>query len=101
MARLFYSQRNVYITGAILFLTVAIPTVFTIVRRLIKYEELKQQSLDPKLVSDKIKELQAQLEAKARDLETLQKQKRGLEHSYDELADKLNVDSPKSDKKND
>lgn len=95
LARRFYSQRNIYITGAVLFLSLAIPTVFTILRRLIKYDELKMKALDAALIDKRVKELTLELERKQRDLDTLQKQKKGLERSYDDLADKVNEKTSK------
>lgn len=100
MARRFYAQRNLYITGAIIFLTLAIPSVFTIVRRLIKYEELKIQSKDPKVIEARVKELTTKLKSKQNDIDTLKKQKSGLEKSYDLLADQLHAyDKEEGDKK--
>lgn len=102
LARRFYSQRNLYISGAILFLTLAIPTVFSIVRRLIKYEELKRKANDPKAVEERVEQLTKQLASKDLDLKTLQKQKSGLETSYNKLADQLNEkEGVLSDKKKD
>lgn len=102
LARRFYSQRNLYISGAILFLTLAIPTVFSIVRRLIKYEELKRKANDPKAVEERVEQLTKQLASKDLDLQTLQKQKSGLETSYNKLADQLNEkEGVLSDKKKD
>lgn len=101
MARIFYAQRNVYISGAVVFFGFAIPTVFTIVRRLIKYEELARAMKDPKQVEAKIVELKDQLSKKTKEVEVFESQKKGLERSYDELADKLNSSETASDKKKD
>ncbi|CCF58801.1 hypothetical protein KAFR_0F02040 [Kazachstania africana CBS 2517] len=87
-----YNQRNVYISGFILYFMAGIPTVLSIVRRLIKYQDLinektkKGSSKEAALVSDdkEIAKLQEELRKKDVSLEGLKKQIENLENFYDE-----------------
>ena len=98
-ARKFYAQRNTYLTGFTLFLSLVLTRTFYIVLDLIhaqeEYAKLKAQ-VDGKGSPDgqkTIAELQAQvkaLEAKERDFETLKKQAKQQQVEYDRLATKLN-----------
>lgn len=102
MAKIFYNQRNLYISGAVLFFGIAIPTVFKIIRRLVKYEEFNLEKTSKEVSDAKIKELTDELAKKEKDIETFKSQKKGLEKSYDELSDKLNTnEGVVSDKKSD
>jgi len=102
MAKIFYNQRNLYISGAVLFFGIAIPTVFNIIRRLIKYEEFNLEKTSKEVRDAKIKELTDELERKEKDIETFKSQKKGLEKSYDELSDQLNKkEGVVADKKSD
>lgn len=102
MAKIFYNQRNLYISGAVLFFGIAIPTVFKIIRRLVKYEEFNLEKTSKEVRDAKIKELTDELAKKEKDIETFKSQKKGLEKSYDELSDKLNTnEGVVSDKKSD
>ncbi|CCH46190.1 Endoplasmic reticulum transmembrane protein 1 [Wickerhamomyces ciferrii] len=102
MARIFYNQRNLYISGAVLFFGIAIPTVFNIIRRLIKYEEFNLEKTSKEVRDAKVKELNDELTKKEQDIETFKKQKKSLEKAYDELSEKLNKTSGVvTDKKSD
>lgn len=89
-ARIFYNQRNLYIAGANLFLIVAIPTVFSIIRRLIKYEELSISKKSHDELKSELGELEKENQRLDKDILGLKSQKKGLERAYDEIADKLN-----------
>lgn len=94
-----YNQRNVYISGFILYFMVCIPTVMTIVRRLVKYQNLineeevalKKDSKDSKKekpVEDKdIDDLTQKLKNRTASLDGLQKQVKNLEDYFDKQND--------------
>lgn len=91
-----YNQRNVYISGFILYFMVCIPTVMTIVRRLVKYENLireekeelpKGAKLNRPVEDRDIDELAEQLKNKEASLRGLQKQVKNLEDFFDKQND--------------
>ncbi|AQZ15294.1 YET1 (YKL065C) and YET2 (YMR040W) [Zygosaccharomyces parabailii] len=110
-----YNQRNTYISGFILYFLVCIPSVFTIIRRLIKYQNLinklegkpvgpstpgtqptnkgkgkvnSTKEGKPEFVDEReIDHLKHELERKDVDLEGLQKQVKNLENYFDEQND--------------
>lgn len=91
-----YNQRNVYISGFILYFMVCIPTVMTIVRRLIKYENLirEEQAGLPKgakprrPVEDRdIDALEEKLKNREASLKGLRKQVKNLEDYFDRQND--------------
>lgn len=102
-----FNQRNVYISGFILYFLIGIPTVLSIVRRLVKYQDLLIEKAheqgkkgetkdlkDEKLGNDSkvepsIKELENKLREKKADLEGLQAQVKNLEKYYDEMNKSL------------
>lgn len=103
-----YNQRNVYISGFILYFMICIPTVMTIVRRLNKYQTLinEQNEKNPKkahaekLVEDKeINELKEKLRAKDVSLQGLQKQVKNLEEYFDKQNSNKNPAGDEAEKK--
>ncbi|KAF8064067.1 B-cell receptor-associated protein 31-like-domain-containing protein [Lyophyllum atratum] len=103
-ARKFYSQRNTYLTGFTLFLSLVLTRTFYIILDLIhtqeEYAKIKKerdsskgsgaQSQDAaKEIADLKKKLAAE-EAKARDFETLKKQASQQAAEFDRLAIKYN-----------
>ncbi|KZP33266.1 endoplasmic reticulum protein [Athelia psychrophila] len=101
-ARKFYAQRNVYLTGFTLFLSLVLTRCFYIILDLIhvqeEYAKLKQEtagksrasgSSDQKTIEDLKAKLTAS-EAKARDFDTLKKQAAQNASEYDNLATKYN-----------
>lgn len=97
LASKFYSQRNLYITGAVLYLMLAIYIVSTILRKLVSKEteyrklsadnadresETTSESNDESTEVAKYKKL---IEQKDIDIATLKKQVGGLQKSYDDL----------------
>lgn len=91
-----YNQRNVYISGFILYFMVCIPTVMTIVRRLVKYQNLINEEKaamggnvkKERPVEDKdIDELTQQLKNRDASLEGLQKQVKNFEEFFDKQND--------------
>ncbi|SMN17782.1 similar to Saccharomyces cerevisiae YMR040W YET2 Protein of unknown function that may interact with ribosomes, based on co-purification experiments [Maudiozyma saulgeensis] len=79
-----YNQRNVYISGFILYFMVGIPTVMSIIRRLIKYQDLINNQTKIVTDNDEILKLKKELEVKTIDLETLEKQFTNAENYFDE-----------------
>lgn len=94
-----YNQRNVYISGFILYYMIGIVTVLSIVRRLVKYKDLinaESKASGEKKSSEKVKtatsaeqdeeitELERQLAAKEADLEAMRRQVENLEKHFDE-----------------
>lgn len=103
-ARKFYAQRNTYLTGFCLFLSVVLTRTFYIVLDLIhtqeEYAKLKTKTSNAsrngtasndqsKEIADLKKKLAA-AEAKERDFETLKKQSSQQAAEYDRLATELN-----------
>ncbi|KAF8654762.1 hypothetical protein AX16_003417 [Volvariella volvacea WC 439] len=89
-ARKFYAQRNVYLTGFCLFLSLVLARTFAIMIDLVetkeKYKKLEKQTS----TNEEVKTLKEQLAAKDRDLETLKKQAKQLGDEYNRLGDKYN-----------
>lgn len=79
-----YNQRNVYISGFILYFMVGIPTVMSIVRRLVKYQDLISNKKTQEKDDSEIIRLKKELDAKTVDVETLQKQVTNAEKYFDE-----------------
>ncbi|KAF5351847.1 hypothetical protein D9756_007727 [Leucocoprinus leucothites] len=107
-ARKFYAQRNVYLTGFCLFLSLVLTRSFHIIAELIhtqeEYTKLKQQKgvVKPSEAQKEIAELKEKLATKDRDYETLKKQASQNYKEYDRLATELNTLSEnKSDKRRD
>ncbi|QHS74529.1 Yet1p [Saccharomyces paradoxus] len=105
-----YNQRNMYISGFILYFSICIPTVMSIVKRLVKYqglinEQKKQKSNKPSpnakkdsKEADSVK-LQEELKKKQISLEGLQKQVKNLEKYFDEKNQPGNVAAAEAAKK--
>ncbi|KAG6861804.1 hypothetical protein C0995_011684 [Termitomyces sp. Mi166 len=101
-ARKFYAQRNTYLTGFTLFLSLVLTRTFYIILDLIntqeQYAKLKESaSSQPNGASEdtakKIEELKKQLaleQSKAKDFETLKKQAAQQAAEFDRLATKYN-----------
>ncbi|KAK1925878.1 putative endoplasmic reticulum protein [Papiliotrema laurentii] len=115
-ARRFYAQRNLYLTGATLFLSLILSRVFYIILDFIHVQEnyttlqakvAKQSgaSGESEELRKRIKELEVQLEsnnAQQRDFDTLKKQASQQNAEYNRLADEHNkTTGAVSDKKAD
>lgn len=84
-----YNQRNVYISGFILYFMVGIPTVMSIVRRLIKYQDLlnnkgKEPKTENKETDEELNKLKKELGSKEITLEALKNQLGNAEKFFDE-----------------
>jgi len=101
-ARKFYSQRNMYLCGFTLFLSLILNRTYTMILDVLRLEEkVKKYEGNPKASgkeSDKlanagnageIGRLRKQLAEKDRDIETLKKQSAGLAREYDNLGDQV------------
>ncbi|PSS08540.1 hypothetical protein M430DRAFT_147282 [Amorphotheca resinae ATCC 22711] len=114
-ARKFYSQRNMYLCGFTLFLSLILNRTYTLILDVLRLEEkVKKYEGDPsaggkqgeKLENagnmGEIAKLRKELAAKERDLETLKKQSEGLSREYGNLSDTYEATqkdgTPKKDK---
>src|ERR1700733_10872411 len=100
-ARKFYSQRNMYLCGFTLFLSLILNRSYTMILDVLRLEEkVKKYEGDPKASgkqSEKLSNagnvgeigrLKKELAERDRDLETLKKQSEGLSREYNDLSDK-------------
>ncbi|KAK5773814.1 hypothetical protein RI543_004870 [Arxiozyma heterogenica] len=89
-----YNQRNVYISGFILYFMVVIPSIMSLIKRLIKYQDLidkknagKPEELDKLQTGDKdLDELRDQLRKRQISLDGLRIQISNYEKHFDELV---------------
>ncbi|KAH8800995.1 BAP31 domain-containing protein [Hyaloscypha sp. PMI_1271] len=113
-ARKFYSQRNMYLCGFTLFLSLILNRTYTMILDVLRLEEkVKKYEGDPKASgkqADKlanagnageIGKLRNQLAEKDRDIETLKKQAAGLSREYNDLSDKYGATNPDTTPKKD
>lgn len=117
-AKMFYAQRNVYLTGATIFLALVLNRFFSMILDLVKQEEkalaLKSQStktskellkmIDTDSTKDlKVKELTEEvqkLKIKVKDFDILKKQAESLNAEYMALVDKVaDLENPKTESK--
>jgi len=98
-AKKFYAQRNVYLTGFTLFLSLVLTRVFAIILDLIEtqtaFAALKQQVANNNRPGDaaltkEIEELKKKLAAKTQDFDTLKNQAASQAAEYNRLADRYN-----------
>ncbi|KID89753.1 receptor-associated protein [Metarhizium guizhouense ARSEF 977] len=91
-ARKFYSQRNMYLCGFTLFLSLILNRTYVMMIDNIKLEDKVKAFESNKNYkenkSSQVAELEKRLAMKEQDLQTLKKQSEGLHRSYDELSDK-------------
>lgn len=105
-ARKFYSQRNMYLCGFTLFLSLILNRTYIMILEVLRLEEkLKQYEGTDKNTkqsaklaaagdSGEIGRLRRELEAKDRDIATLKKQSEGLQKEYHELTEKYGATQP-------
>ncbi|POR32764.1 Uncharacterized protein TPAR_07038 [Tolypocladium paradoxum] len=99
-ARKFYSQRNMYLCGFTLFLSLILNRTYVMILEVMRLEDRvrsyegtnKDTKESEKLAvagePDELAALRKELEKKDQDLQTLKKQSEQLHKSYDELSDK-------------
>ena len=112
-ARKFYSQRNMYLCGFTLFLSLILNRTYVMILDTLRLEEkVKRYEGDPKAQgkdSDRLSQagnageigrLKNQLAQKDRDIETLKKQSEGLSREYNNLGDEMSTkdSTPKKDR---
>lgn len=106
-ARKFYSQRNMYLTGFTLFLSLILNRTYGMILDVLRLEEKlrlyegdkhaggKQgEKLDPGFRADQIGQLKRELGKKDKEIEAITKQAEGLRKEYDELSVKYNQTNP-------
>lgn len=112
-ARKFYSQRNMYLTGFTIFLSLILNRTYGMILEVLRLEEkVKMYEGDQKAGgkegeklghgyrADQIGELKKQLDKKDKDLDAMKRQATGLQKEYDELSVKYNQLNPSTgDKK--
>ncbi|ODQ62649.1 hypothetical protein WICANDRAFT_26023 [Wickerhamomyces anomalus NRRL Y-366-8] len=89
-ARRFYAQRNMYLTGFTLFLTLIVTRTYRLVAELLNLKETYRSDPDHVSANDEIAQLKTKLKQRDEDLEILKNQAKSLAKEYDELSDKVN-----------
>lgn len=109
-ARKFYSQRNMYLCGFTLFLSLILNRTYIMILEILQLEEKIKQYEGPSASgkggaatsagSDEVAQLKKELAQKDRDLQTLKKQSEGLSREYNNLGDKFTTTdaTPKKDR---
>lgn len=99
-ARKFYSQRNMYLCGFTLFLSLILNRTYVMILEVMRledqvraYEGTKTNTKEAEKLAvagkpGEVARLRKELEQKDQDLKTLKKQSEQLHKSYDELSDK-------------
>lgn len=101
-ARKFYSQRNMYLCGFTLFLSLILNRTYVMILDTLRLEEkVKRYEGDPKAQgknaakldqageAGEIGKLKNQLAQKDRDIATLKKQSEGLQREYNNMGDQI------------
>ena len=112
-ARKFYSQRNMYLCGFTLFLSLILNRTYVMILDVLRLEQEVKNLKGEKPKGDKtdaklgeageigeIAKLKKQLAERDRDIETLKKQSQGLSDEYNRLGDQVSQQDgvPKKDK---
>lgn len=112
-ARKFYSQRNMYLCGFTLFLSLILNRTYTMIIEVLRLEEkVKQYEGTEKKTKEseklatagkpgEIARLKAEIEKRDRDIETLKKQSEGLSRAYNDLCEKYGETQPPAGTKKD
>lgn len=106
-SRKFYSQRNMYLTGFTLFLSLILNRMYIMILDTLRLEEKLMQyegkpgaggregeKLSKEHRADEIGQLKKQLEREKQDKDNLKKQAEGLQKEYNELSAKFNQTNP-------
>ncbi|TQS35917.1 hypothetical protein Golomagni_03647 [Golovinomyces magnicellulatus] len=100
-ARKFYSQRNMYLCGFTLFLSLILNRTYTLILEVLRLEEkvkkYEERKMDDKKnglpidveSTEEVAKLRKALSEKDRDLEILKKQSEGLSREYSKLSDQI------------
>lgn len=112
-ARKFYSQRNMYLCGFTLFLSLILNRTYTMILEVLRLEEENKRLTGGDSKSEKgksglgqagelgeVSELKRQLKKRDQDIETLKKQSQGLSDEYNRLGDQVSSKDavPKKDR---
>ena len=93
-ARKFYSQRNMYLCGFTLFLSLILNRTYVLIVDVLRLEEavatLRKESNEGGIVNGDIQRLKEELEKKDMDLLAIKRQAEGLSGEYNELSDRFN-----------
>ncbi|KAF8427690.1 B-cell receptor-associated protein 31-like-domain-containing protein [Tirmania nivea] len=91
-ARKFYSQRNMYLCGFTLFLSLILNRTYALILDVLRLEEavanLRKESNKNAASGDAVSRLKKELEKKDTEMEALKKQALGLAREYGELGDR-------------
>lgn len=103
-ARKFYSQRNMYLCGFTLFLSLILNRTYMMILDVLRLEEEVKRLRGEKPANDKsqnklaeageigeIGRLKEELKKRDRDIETLKSQSKGLSDEYNRLGDQFHV----------
>jgi len=106
-ARKFYSQRNMYLTGFTLFLSLILNRTYIMILDVLRLEEKLRmyegdkhaggkegQKLMPEGRAEEIAQLKRQLGKKDKEIDALKSQSEGLHREYDSLSVKYNQSNP-------
>lgn len=106
-ARKFYSQRNMYLCGFTLFLSLILNRTYVMILDVLRLEEENKRmkgssdakgkssaGLDKAGDAGEIGRLRKELERRDRDIETLKKQSEGLSNEYNRLGDQVSGSNP-------
>lgn len=106
-ARKFYSQRNMYLTGFTLFLSLILNRTYMMILDVLRLEEKVKQyegdssaggkegkKLSATGRADEIGQLKRELEKKDKQLQAMESQAKGLQKEYDSLSVKYNQMNP-------
>ncbi|KAF3911236.1 hypothetical protein ABW20_dc0110054 [Dactylellina cionopaga] len=99
-ARKFYSQRNMYLCGFTLFLSLILNRTYVLILDILRLEEEVKlgRSSGNKSIQD-YEALKEELRKKDLDLQALKEQSKGLGRAYDELSDQVKAEpTPKKNK---
>lgn len=90
LALKFYAQRNLYITGAVLYLALSINTVESILRKLVSkeaaYRAGKKLTAADTTRDEEVESLRALIKQREMDIEAMKKQLNGVQTAYDALS---------------
>jgi len=110
-ARKFYSQRNMYLCGFTLFLSLILNRTYIMILEVLRLEEkLKMYEGDKKSGRGKLNDmgnanevgqLKRDLSKKDKELQAMKKQAEGLQKEYDQLSVKYNQMNPESEARKD
>ena len=111
-ARKFYSQRNMYLCGFTLFLSLILNRTYTMILDVLRLEEKVKmyegdkkaggkdsQKLDQAGEFGEIGELKKQLKKKDKELQSMKSQAEGLQREYDNLSVEYNKLNPNAEAK--